>query len=91
MPLTTTLRITAVAVLVTIASTIVGVAPASAAEGFFAGSVVRAYDAETEMIDTINRVRAEYGLGAVRNQEWGQFEGYLNCIANNKLSTRRTK
>ncbi|MFW2383906.1 MAG: DUF4214 domain-containing protein [Acidimicrobiales bacterium] len=60
---------------------VAGVAPASAASGFFQGSVERAYDAEAEMLDTINRTRAEYGLGPLRSQEWGQYEGYLNCIA----------
>lgn len=67
--------------LLTIASAIVGVAPASASSEFFGGEVVRALDAEAEMLDTINRVRAQYGLTALRNQPWGQFEDYLNCLA----------
>ena len=72
--------------LTAIASTIVGVAPASAASGFFGGEVVRAHDAEAEMLDTINRVRAQYGLSSLRNQDWGQYEDYLNCLAADNAS-----
>ncbi len=69
-----------------IGSTVVGMAPAGAASGFFEGSVVRAYDAEAEMLDTINRTRAQYGLSALENRDWGQYEQYLNCIAEDNAS-----
>ncbi|NNE95443.1 MAG: DUF4214 domain-containing protein [Acidimicrobiales bacterium] len=68
--------------------TTVGAAPAGAAGGFFEGSVVRAHDAEAEMLDTINRTRAEYGLGALRSEPWGDYEGYLNCIAQQNAAQR---
>jgi hypothetical protein len=71
----------AVCAVLTVAGTsVVGLSPASASGGFFEGSVERSYNAETEMLDTINRTRAEYGLGALRSQDWGEYEGYLNCI-----------
>lgn len=68
------------ALLTMFGSTLVGVEPVAAA-GFFEGDVVRAYDAEVEMLDTINRTRAQYGQAPLANKDWGQFEGYLNCIA----------
>ncbi len=75
------LLLAACAVLTILGTSVVGLAPASAAGGFFQGSVERAYHAEAEMLDTINRTRAEYGLGALRSRDWGEYEGYLNCIA----------
>ncbi|MBT8241629.1 MAG: DUF4214 domain-containing protein [Acidimicrobiia bacterium] len=71
----------ACSVVAILGTTVVGVAPAGAAAGFFQGSVSRAYAAEAELLDTINRTRAEYGLVALRAQDWGEYEDYLNCIA----------
>ncbi len=81
MALFSRLLFAACAILIILGTAVVGVAPVGAAGGFFAGSVERAHDAEAEMLDTINRTRAEYGLGALRSQDWGEYEGYLDCIA----------
>ncbi len=78
---TNRLLLAACAMLTVLGTAVVGIGPASAAGGFFEGTVVRAHDAEAEMLDTINRTRAEYGLDALRSQPWGDFEGYLNCLA----------
>ncbi len=74
------LLLAACAVFVILGTAVVGVSPAGADGGFFQGSVERAYDAEAEMLDTINRTRAEYGLDALRSREWGEYEGYLDCV-----------
>ncbi len=77
------------AILVAFGSTVMGVSPAGAS-GFFTGEVARAYDAEPEMLDTINRLRSDiYGLAPLANKEWGDFEGYLNCIAQENFANAR--
>ncbi len=77
------------AILVAFGSTVMGVAPAGAS-GFFSGEAARAYDAEPEMLDTINRLRSDiYGLAPLANKEWGDFEGYLNCVAQENSANAR--
>lgn len=78
------------ALLVLMAATVLGAIPAAAAGGFFAGSVERAHDAETEMLDTINRLRTDvYGLAPLELREWGPYRAYLDCIVNENAANGR--
>ncbi len=73
-------RVAALAIVVGLGSAVISIGPVGAS-GFFSGDVVRAYDAEAEMLDTINRVRTDvYDLAPLENKEWGGFESYLNCV-----------
>ncbi|NNF55953.1 MAG: DUF4214 domain-containing protein [Acidimicrobiales bacterium] len=77
------------AILVALGSTVMGVSPAGAS-GFFTGNVARAHDAEPEMLDTINRLRSDiYGLAPLAKKDWGDYQGYLECIASENAASAR--